>query len=405
MSTPIVIDTFTRFMVEMFNEQEIIGVSTVGQSFFGNPANNGSRTVYSPDALDVDIDIMRGNEKTAALVPRGTVSRHLNAKKNTDTQNFTTFSRKYPLAVEEADINANELLKRLAGENPYSSATRFDRMREKALQHFHEHIRRFARLFERLAWQSLLTAKQDAILGTSDTNLQYDFRRKSTHTITVSNAWDSASADILGDIDTACELVRQDGKQTPNFIFLSGSAMDSFIKDSTVKDLADNRRFELIEVSLNNPVPSNFSSLIAGGANAYGRIRTPRGYELWVFTYVDDYEDDEGNRVKYLPDGYAFLGYFGARCDRYFGPPEILPMTSSRAAWFQEMFGFNMMMPPMPPKIKNQGAVITPAMFFLNAYAANDNKKVTIETQSAPIYATTQTDAFVTLQGLDTEES
>ena len=128
--TPIATDQFTRFMAELFNESEIIGVSTVGQSYFGNPANNMSKTIYSPDKNDIDIDIMRGTERIAALIPRGTVSRHLGSlQQNTDTQNFTSFSRKFPLGEEMGDINADEILNRLAGENPYSmSRTKRDRL-------------------------------------------------------------------------------------------------------------------------------------------------------------------------------------------------------------------------------------------------------------------------------------
>jgi len=35
-------------------------------------------------------------------------------------------------------------------------------------------------------------------------------------------------------------------------------------------------------------------------------------------------------------------------------------------------------------------------MFYCDAYPSGDKKKVTIRTQSAPIFATTQTDAFLT---------
>jgi hypothetical protein len=388
-------------MAEMFDEKKIIGVSTAGQSFFGNPANNGSRTVYSPDSKVVEIDIMRGNERIAALIHRGTNSRHLgNLQKNTDTQNFSNFARVYPLAEEIGDITADEILNRNAGENPYEQRSRFTRMREKAIEHYLEHVRRLLRLFEVLSWDSLLNGQHPAILGTTNTDLIYDFRRAATHSITPAIPWDNVNADILGDIDGGCELVRQDGKQTPNFAFFAGDVMDAFIKNTTAQELADNRRFEFIQVGINNPVPAKLQPLVEGGATPRGRLVTPFGYELWVFTYVDDYENATGTRVKYLPSGTVLLGYYGARCDRYFGPPEILPPTAQKAAWFQEMFGFNMMAPPMPPMIKNQGAVVNPAMFYVNAYPSNDDKKVSICTQAAPIYATTQTDAFVKLSGL-----
>ena len=119
--TPTVLDTYSRFMDELFDEKEIIGVSTVWQQFFGKPANGGSKTIYSPNSEVVDIDIMRGNERTAALIHRGTDSRHLDLQRNTATQNFSSFSRVYPFAEELGDITSSQILKRMAGEDPYDN--------------------------------------------------------------------------------------------------------------------------------------------------------------------------------------------------------------------------------------------------------------------------------------------
>ena len=76
MATPLAVDQYSRFMAEMFDERAIIGVSTVGQSFFGNPAH-GSKTIYSPDSKVVEIDIIRGNERIGALINRGSNSKNL----------------------------------------------------------------------------------------------------------------------------------------------------------------------------------------------------------------------------------------------------------------------------------------------------------------------------------------
>ena len=87
--------------------------------------------------------------------------------------------------------------------------------------------------------------------------------------------------------------------------------------------------------------------------------------------------------------------------DRYFGPSDTLPMTADERAWHNELFGFNMEAPPMPMKVMEQG-IIDPRMFFFDAYRSNNRKTITLRTQAAPIYPTTQTDAIVTLKGLIT---
>jgi hypothetical protein len=390
-------------MATLFDEKEMIAVPTGFLSFFGRP-ETGAQTIISPDANAVDIDIVRGNEKTAALVPRGMISRPLGpTQRNMDAENYTSFSRKYPLSEEEADITAAQLEKRMAGENPYQKRSRLTRMRLLAVKYHHENVRRHVRLFERLAAQSILEGKQDAILGTSNADLQYDFRRNATHIITVGTGWNQAGADILGDLDTACERIRQNGHANADFAGIGGDAMDALIKDTTVKETADNRRFELIEVSTNNPVPPRFTRFVDAGWTPRGRLRTPKGYTLWLFTYTDVYTDQDTDLpVKYLPEDKCIVAASTARCDRYFGPPETLPIIPQKVQLMQELFGFGPDSAPMPMNIKNPGAVVIPEMFYADAYVSADWKKVSIRTQSAPIYATTQTDAFVTLEGLIT---
>jgi hypothetical protein len=351
----------------------------------------------------VDIDIIRGNEKVAALIPRDTVSRVLGPKqKDMTAEQWTGFSRKFPLSNEEGNISAEQLENKLAGDNPYVVRSKREKMRHLAVKFCHENIRRHVRLFEVLASQSILEGKMDSILGTTNTNLQYDFRRNALLIHTVGTGWNQVGADIMGDIDGRCDKIRELGHVTPDFIGIGGQAMDSLIKDSQMQAQADNRRYELIEVGLNNPVPQNFSHLIAAGWRARGRLRTPKGYELWMFTYLDGYTNDAGVFTKYLPEDQAIIAYVGARCDRYFGPSNLLPNIPQKEAIMQEFFGFTSDSAPMPMNIKSPGGVIIPEMFYTDMYANDQWEKLTVRTRCAPIFATTQTDAFATLKGLIT---
>lgn len=393
MSTPQTQDLFTRFMVEAFDDRERMPVATALQAFFGNPAAGG-RTVFSPDANAVDIDIIRGNEKTAALIPRGTVSRPLGStQENMLNGKFTAFSRKFPLAEEEGDIDANMILNRIAGEQPFAQSTRLTRMRIHAMQIHLESIRRIVRMNEVLAAQSLTTGIQDAIIGTTNTDLQYDFRRNAAHTVTVGTAWSNTAAPALSDIDGICKKIRSNGKTTPDIAIFGDSAISNFIANVQVQALADNRRFELIEVSTNNPVPSEYARFVEGGLQPRGRLRTPQGFTLWLFSYIDGYEDSSGTFTKFIADDKVLIGSVRARCDRYFGPPERLPIGESDRMMYMEYFGFSLDAPPIPI-IKSAGGVLEPNAFYCDAYKSGDKKRITIRTQEAPIFATTHTDAF-----------
>lgn len=397
--TPNGVDVYSRYMVEMFDLKDVIGVSTVWQQFFGKPAFNNSKTVYSPNSEVIDIDLMGANERTAKLIPRGSDSRHVGSiQKNTTTQYFSTVNRVFPFAEELGDITATQINKRVAGENPYEGRNKFDRLRSLALEHHKEHIRRYVRLFELLAGSSLLNGTMPAILGTTDTNLIYDWGRNAGNFITVAVPWDNAAADIMGDLDAAFDQARQVGKDRLNVMFMAGDVAQAFFNDSNIQTLADNRRIMLVEAGMVQ-VPSQFQDLVNAGADYRGYVQTPQGRRLDLFCYNDYYDDSDGVSTPYMTAGTAFLGHYGARCDRYFGPSERLPLLSTDQAMYSELFGFNPMSIPMPERIMG-GGIVTADMFYCDAYRSNDNKKVTIRTQSAPIFATTQTNSFVTLSGL-----
>lgn len=396
MITPGTLDQYSRYMVEMFDDRNIIPNTTVWQTFFGNPAH-GSRTVYSPDSDVLDIDIIRGNKRIAALVQRGTNSRNLNTKRNTVTQNFSSFSRTYPFAEEIGDITATQILKRVAGENPYDRMSKQERTRILAREHHLEHIRRYVRLFEALAGQSLLGGQMNSLIGNTDTNYIYDWCRNNALIATPAVPWDAAGADILGDIDNAHRQVYEIGSVKPNVGFFADDVANVFFNSTVLQKLADIKGFSFIRAGENNPLPAALQPLKDAGATYRGFVQTPVGSEFHLFTYWGTYEDSDGVSHKYLPDGYVFFGYYGARCDRYFGPPERLPVTRVDEMWYQDMFGMNMAAMPMPTNISNAGQIIDPNMFYSDAYASDDRKKVSVRTQSAPIFVTTQTDAFFTL--------
>ena len=398
-TTPLAIDEYARFMTEAFNERSIIGVTTVFQSFFGVPANNG-KTLYSPDSAVVDIDIMRGNERLAKMIPRGSQARVLD-RKDTTQKRFTTQSRIYPLIEEEGNIEGNQLLFRNPGESPFSSATRLDRMRLHALEHHQEHVRRMVRLHEYLAAQSVLTGKMPAIFGTADDNLIYDFLRNEDLTISAENAWDTENGTPFADIDGACALLREKGHVTPDMVIMGTSVIDAFIGHADVIAKADNRRFEIVQIG-GTPVPPKLMKFVEAGLVPRGRLLTPHGYELWVFTYLDIYTDDAGTATPYMPIDECLIACSTARCDRYFGPPESLPNVPAREQLYQQLFGFPPGIAPLPPKIKGAGQNVNASMFYFDAYVSENWKRVTARTQSAPIFATTQTDAFAVLNSLIT---
>jgi hypothetical protein len=398
--SPLNAGPYSRFMVNMYDDREIIGVPTGFLSFFGRGGALGN-TVFSPDANLVMIDILRGNLKAAALIHRGQASRSVEGLKEASGDKFTEFSRAYPLAEEIDSINAEDLNYRVAGEPVFQSGiTKRDRLRLLAARKHNENIRRLVRLWEILAAQSILTGQQVGILGTTNSDLIYDFRRNAAYVATPSPKWDGVSPTILADIDGRCEFVRETGHMTPDMAIMGDAIIEPFLSDTTVLSLADNRRIELIEVSTNNPVPTKFDRFIDSGMIARGRLRTPKGYTLWLFSYIDTYQNDAGTHVKFMPADEMLICSSQARCDRYFGPSDVLPLTSARTAEFMELLGFSLAAAPMPQNIQGASGIVPPAAFYHDAYTEGENKTVTVRTQCAPIFAPASTDVFGKLENI-----
>lgn len=401
MADPTVMDTFSRYMADLFDLRRMIAVPTGFQCLFGRPQTNAN-TIFSPDAELVDIDIVKGKRKISALIPRGgSITKYLGGQADLVADQFYSVSRVYPLAKEEGQINASQLLKRQAGEMSYSPKTRFERMRQMALDIHTENARRMAGLFEVLAAQSILTGKQDAILGTTNAALQYDFQRNSDHIVSGGTAWTGSSATPIEDLDTWAARIEHNGFVKPDFVAMAGDVIAAFIKHADISGLADNRRYELVRIGENNPVPAKFSHMVANGWVFMGKVMTFQGRELWICTYQGDYVNSSNAIVKLLPDGHLLMGSTMARCDRYFGPPELLPMVPMREQLYQAMFGFDPNLVGVPAAT-DSGSLFDSRMFYTDAYTDPGWTSVTIRTWAAPIFATIHTDAFLTVTDLTT---
>lgn len=395
--TPLAADPYSRLMAQAFDERAFIGVPTAFQSWFGRPGYGATK--FSPVASSVDIDIIRGNERTAALIPRGMISKPLGGTQlNTAATRHTSFARRFPLSLEEGTISADQLEFRTAGENPYLPPDQLTRFRQLALEQHQEQVRRSVRLFERLAAQSILTGIQDAIIGGGADN-QYDFNRLATHSFAAAGSggsWAAPASNALGDVEIGCNLIRQDAHVTPDFMLLGTTAMAGLMANTAFLAWADSRRINLLQVGPDAPMPPKFQRMVDSGMIYRGRIDTPSGYSLSVFTYLDTYVNEAGVVTPYMPLVNCLLGSSESICDRYFGPPERLPLSPNEVADMRYFMGIDPSAGMMPPKIKGASDVISPAMFYFDFYK-NGRHTFAVETQSAPIFSPTMTDAWVTI--------
>lgn len=393
--SPLQMDFFSRYFANFFDEKAYIKERVAGQSFFGRP-ETGSFTIMSPNALDIDIDVVRGNEKIAALAPRGTVGKFIGTY-HADEQigQGTTFSRKFPLTEEVVNISSGQINARLPGEGPYEGLDKSARLRELSRRGYMELIRRHVRLQEYLAWQSLILGVQSA-QNIADTTVNiFDFRRNSANTPSLSHGWGNALGVPLTDIDALCDVLLGNGKLIPDFAIFGGTVMRYFQANAQIStNYANKLYFDLLQFGPDFQAGPEFSRFVAAGLIPYGRLRTPKGYSLTVFTYPWGYSNSSAAFTKYFDDTKVLIGSSQARADRFFGPSEQIEMTSQDQQKLMERFGFNAMVPPLPMNIEGDGNIILPQQFYVDSYESDDRKAVALRVQAAPIFATTQTDAF-----------
>jgi hypothetical protein len=389
--------TLTKILAPFYDESKIQPVTTCWMAFY-NHGTDGTR-IFSPDDDEIEIDITRAGRKRAKLVKRaGNVGRLLGTnQKNVELGNYTSVSRNYPLSIEEFDIGADKLRKRIPGEPGVDSGrTGQFRLRHWAAKGQRELSVRQVRMMNLLAGQSILEGVMDAFEGATSTD-QYDFYRNSDNSITLGTQWTNASAGTpLDDLDDAIDIAIVNGNAKPDFALMGQSAIRAFNNSDQVTDKADNRTFEsFIAIGPNETAPSKYSYLTQNGWEARGQIHTDKGRSLWVFTTEQIYDTDADVSTPYMPLGKVVLGNTDARCDDYYGPSETFPETPSQFRWYQEMFGT---LPSVTAPEGTPGGILDPRMFYADAYQNKQRSLVTTRVQSAPLYAPVETDKWVVIE-------
>ena len=402
MPAPQSMDILARFMADSFDEQQILNEPLAFQSVFGRKETN-SFTLISPNANDLDIEITRADEKTAGLVPRGTLAEFLTTP-NVQIGQSTFFSRKYPLLVDEFVITGDQINNHMPyGEGIYENLSREVRLQRYTQRGFQVMMKRAMRAFERLAVQSVTLGKQSATPGFNTPGVNdYDWRRNSSNSVTLTHGWAYASATTpLTDIDSLCFQIRAAGHKRPDVMILGATAMSAFMFNTQIvggsaglTGYASRVYFDYIQFNANFKPDAKFDYLIKTGLLPMGRLRTPGGFDLTIFEYPEYYTNSSNTATKYLNDLYAVIFSTQARADRYFGPPEQLPMTNADQQRLMERFGFNPALPPIPRNDWADDGVFTPQMVYVDGYENGNRTGFTPRLQAAPVFATTMTDCF-----------
>lgn len=236
----------------------------------------------------VDIDIVKGNRKMAAFIHPMVGGEIVKA------EGYETKSYAPPLINPATISTADQLLKRLPGEDMYSGRTPADRAAEKLIEEYNQLNDMTTRREEWMAAQ-VLTTGQLQVKGKGVDEV-IDFGLTNKITLTSTKKWGASAADIWGNLKDWKQQVSRNGFANANMVIMGKAAADAFMADATIAKLLDNRRIEIGAIK-----PEEME----GGLTYYGHLNLP-GVD--IYGYDEVYLDDETNETKPLiPDNVVLM--------------------------------------------------------------------------------------------------
>lgn len=279
--------------------------------FLMNTFFNGGTPVTFPTKT-VDIDIIKGKRKMAPFVnPRLPGSLSLR-------DGYTTSTYTPPYIQPKRETTAELVLKRAAGDNPYSTRTPLERAGQLLGKDLRDLDDEIVRREEWMCAQALTTGKVRVIgEGVDDT---IDFLMASDHRISLgSGQWGTVDSDPIGNLRTWKRKIAKDSGRTANTVAMSGEALDAFQSNATVMKQLNTRR---VDMGMIKPEE------LPDGVTYLGYLNDPGvdlyGYDEW---YLAD--DDEDEELPMIPAGGLILGSTSTRNAMLYGAIQDLEAVES----------------------------------------------------------------------------
>ena len=352
-------NTTTKHMLSMY-EQGAAPVQFL-TGFFRTPAEN----FYNSETVEVDVE--RSGEDIAIAIQDLSVGPRMNGWNLYTNKEFTA-----PIYEEAFALNAWDLIKREAGQDPFQSPDFQGNATARAFSQFRKIEAKIRRAIEEQASQVLQTGTVTLKDANGNAIYTIDYKPKTvTHFPTAGTAWGVAGADPIGDLLSLSEAIRDDGQGDPDTIIMGSNAWEKFIANSDVQLRFDNRRIELGTIAPMRPD--------GNGGNYRGTIEIGN-YKLDVWTYGGRYKDPEtGTITPYVNTGKVIMMISGSRYDATFGAIPRLRGPETAA------------LPYLPERMAMPGARLD---LWTNAYFSLDGKQLFVSAGARPLLIPTAIDTY-----------
>ena len=249
---------------------------------------------------EVDIDIVKGNRKMAAFI------HPLIGGEVVQSEGYETKSYKAPLVNPVTITTADQFLERMPGEDMYSGRTPAERAAEKLVEEYNMLNDMTTRREEWMAAQ-VLTTGQLKVKG-KGVNEVIDFGFTNKVALEGTAQWGKSAAKPWENLCAWKQQVSRNGFANANIIIMGKAAANYFMSDSKIKEMMDNRRFDVGAMAPRE---------LEGGVTYYGYLNLPG---VQIYGYDEVYLDDESKETKPLiPDNMVLMIPTNANFMRAYG--------------------------------------------------------------------------------------
>lgn len=269
----------------------------------------------------IEVDFKKGNRRMAPFV------HPVRGGKTIENEGYQTKSYKTPLLAPNKVTTAQDLLSRMAGENPYSGVTPADRAIKKLGDDFIELEDMIARRKEYMAASVIFGGKIPIIGEGLNEVIDFGFTNKEVLDGTTKKKWSNAASDPRADLKRWREKVQKTGFTNPNIVVFASDVADVFINHEKVKSVLDVRNYALgtIAPKQTQPGVTYIGTDHELGVDYYS-------YNEW---YLDDFTDPSTPvELPLVPSGTVAMLSTEADFRTFYGAVTIIPEGSKEFETF-----------------------------------------------------------------------
>jgi len=317
------------------------------------------------DTEKVAIDVVREDEEISPVV-NTCEGPTFNVSDQFTTKEFT------PPSIEEAmPFDCKEFLKRMAGQNEYEAVnTSFQaQLVARILNGVNILENKIRRNREWQASQILQTGVLALVDEDGNAVYNIDYKPKATHLTTAGVAWTAGGGDPLGDIESLCDVIRDDSLQDADRCIMGAATFNAFMANATVLAQLDNRRMEMGVIA---PRPDGTGGKFQGVLNI-------GNYKLEIWTYNGrGIVPASGTKTAFVLDDSCIVMSSAGRLDTVFAG---VPMATPVDPRFADILPSRVAVP--------QAVDLAP-----NIYSTPNGRQTILEVASRPLLIPTAIDSF-----------